>query len=57
MGAAQQAFVNSGYQKDKIREIDEAWNLKRTAYTSMAEEYQAFKTFYTKRLPTMYLYY
>ena len=54
MGAAQQAFMNSGHQKDKIREIDEAWALVRTDYTTVADKYQAFKFFYTKRLRTMY---
>ena len=54
MGTAQQAFMNSGHQKDKIRDMDEAWNLERATYTTMEEEYQAFKTFYTKCLRTMY---
>ena len=46
--------MNSGHQKNKIRETDEAWNLEQAAYTSMADKYQAFKTFYTKRLRTVY---
>ena len=46
--------MNSGYQKDKLREVDEAWALDWTAYTNMDDEYQAFKIFYTKKLWTIY---
>ena len=54
MVAAQQAFMNSGHQKDKIRAINEEWSLQRANYTTMEDEYQAFKLFYTKNLRTMY---
>ena len=54
MAAAQQAFMNSGHQKDKIRAINEEWGLNRSKYATMDGEYQAFKTFYTKNLRTMY---
>ena len=39
MAAAQQAFMNSGHQKDKIRAINEEWGLKRSKYATMDEEY------------------
>ena len=53
-GAAQQVFMNSGREKDKIRDDNEEWSLARAAYTTIADEYQAFKIFYTKKLRTMY---
>ena len=54
MTAAQQAFVNSGHQKDKIQAINEEWNLERSKYSDVEEEYPAFKLYYTKQLKTMY---
>ena len=54
MTLAQQAFVNSGHQKDKIRAINEEWNLERSKYSDVEDEYQAFKLYYTKQLKTMY---
>ena len=54
MAAAQQAFMNSGHQKDNIRAVNEEWGLKRITYTTVGEEYQAFKIFYTKKLRTMH---
>ena len=50
MAAAQEAFMNSGNQKDKIRMINEEWNLLKDKYKDTAEEYQAFKQYYTKTL-------
>ena len=52
--ATQQAFMTSGHQKDKIRDINEEWGLKKAMYTTIAEEYQAFKIFHTRKLRTMY---
>eukprot|EP00534_Pseudo-nitzschia_fraudulenta_P015286 CAMPEP_0201234632 /NCGR_PEP_ID=MMETSP0852-20130820/6360_1 /ASSEMBLY_ACC=CAM_ASM_000632 /TAXON_ID=183588 /ORGANISM="Pseudo-nitzschia fraudulenta, Strain WWA7" /LENGTH=116 /DNA_ID=CAMNT_0047527971 /DNA_START=140 /DNA_END=490 /DNA_ORIENTATION=- len=56
MAAAQQAFMNSGHQKDKIRAINEAWSLERSKanHPAIEDEYQAFKLVYTKKLRTMY---
>jgi hypothetical protein len=54
MTSAQQAFGNSGHQKDKIRAINEEWNLERLKYTDTDDEYQGFKSYYTKQLKTMY---
>ena len=54
MTSAQQAFGNSGHQKDKIRAINEEWNLERSKYSDVEDEYQAFKLYYTKQLKTMY---
>ena len=54
MAAAQESFMNSGHQKDKIRMINEEWNLLKDKYTDTAEEYQAFKQYYTKTLRKMY---
>ena len=54
MTSAQQAFGNSGHQKDKIRAINEEWNLKRAKYNEIEAEYQAFKEYYTKQLKTLY---
>ena len=53
MAAEQQAFMNSGHQKDKVRGINEGWSLQRSKYTAIEDEYQAFKLFYTKNLRTI----
>ena len=45
MTSAQQAFGNSGHQKDKIRALNEDWNLERAKYTEIDAEYQAFKVY------------
>ena len=54
MISAQQAFGSSGHQNDKIRALNEEWNLERTKYTEIDVEYQAFKMYYTKQLKIMY---
>ena len=54
MTSAQQAFGNSGHQKDKIRALNEEWNLERAKYDDVEAEYQAFKVYYTKHLKTLY---
>ena len=45
MTSAQQAFSNSGHQKDKIRAVNEEWNQERVKYTEIDAEYQAFKVY------------
>mmetsp|Transcript_6271 Transcript_6271/g.14814 ORF Transcript_6271/g.14814 Transcript_6271/m.14814 type:complete len:443 (+) Transcript_6271:91-1419(+) len=54
MVAAQQAFMNSGHPKDKIRDLHEEWGKTLGTYVDTTKEYQEFKLFYTKRLRTMY---
>ena len=54
MVAAQQAFMNRGHPKDKIRELNEEWGKMIGTFPSNHKEYQQFKLFYTKRLQTVY---
>ena len=53
MAAAQQAFMNSGHPKDKIRDLNEEWSQTDGTHTDPTMEYQQFKVFNTKQLRTM----
>ena len=46
-GTAQQAFMNSGHPKDKIRDLSKEWNQKVGTHSDLMAEYRQFKTFYT----------
>ena len=54
MVAAQQAFMNSGHPKDKIRDLHEEWDKRIRNLPDPMKRYQEFKPFYTKRLRTLY---
>ena len=54
MVSAQQAFMNSGHPKDKIRDLHEEWDNRISKLPDPLRRYQEFKAFYTKRLRTLY---
>mmetsp|Transcript_22142 Transcript_22142/g.46597 ORF Transcript_22142/g.46597 Transcript_22142/m.46597 type:complete len:242 (+) Transcript_22142:768-1493(+) len=54
MEAAQQAFMASGHQKDKIRAINKDWNTLKNSFETIENMYHGFKDFYTKKLRTLY---
>ena len=54
MEAAQQAFMASGHQKDKIRAINKDWNTLKSSFETIENKYHGFKALYTKKLHTLY---
>ena len=54
MVAAQQAFMHSGHPKDKIRDLHEEWDKLHRGGHDQTKMYQEFKSFYTRRLRTLY---